>query len=200
MRLEELKRIHCAGFAGCERKRRDPLGDHQCPPFPLRMPSQWTTEVRLFEVHDLLLLRPPLPQSSNTKSSSIANFRNSYNEHARSKEPLRFFFAPPSSLSSEPSLNSLEAQSKKKDSSFRSRSNPRIFLRSEPRCGFCAHRCLRSASIILLQRFERLEISWHARFIIVTVTMRSVFLRARSAGKRGFQVLDSAFLLTLSKA
>lgn len=128
MRLEELKRIHRAGCAGCERKRRDPLGDHQCPPFPLRMPSQWTSKVRLFEVHDLLLSRPPLPQSSITKSSSNSNFRNSYNEHARSKEITSKNFCRAAVESFFGTLTEFAGSPERmKNSSFLSRGNHGIF-------------------------------------------------------------------------
>jgi hypothetical protein len=51
-----------------------------------------------------------------------------------------------------------------------------------------------------MQRFDTPENFAQARFIIVAVTMRFVFLRARHTGLLEFQVLDSAFLLTLSKA
>jgi hypothetical protein len=79
-------------------------------------------------VHNLLLSKPPLPQSSITKSRSVSNSRNSDSDRDRSKEYLREkFFAARVSLSSEPLLNSREARNEKKDSSFRSRSNHAFF-------------------------------------------------------------------------
>ena len=115
------------------------------------------------------------------------------------KNNFEIFFAPPVSLSSEPLLNSREARNEKKIAASVHAAITQFFANADG-AWLWARRCLRYASIIPTQHFDTPENFAQVRFIIVTVTMRFVFLRARHTGLVEFQVLDSAFLLTLSKA